>query len=173
MSTAAAAFTTIDANHDGVIDQAEFAAAVAPAVTYTTGSVSAPANTYVLQPSSVLAPAYTTTTAAPVITYGASTSVLAAPTQKIVTLMPGSRIVYTARSTGEKYPGSVVERNAAGWLIKLDIDGGVKEVVDADMWRVDAEESAAPTEAPSTATPAAAPVKKKKSKSSKKSKGCC
>merc|ERR1719440_211845 len=81
--------------------------------------------------------------AAPVFT-GGSTTVPAAtsmvvPSGTTLTLMKGARVIYTSKTTGEEYAGSVVERNAAGWLLKLDVDGGVKEVVDAEMWRVKAE----------------------------------
>jgi len=185
MSAAAAAFAAIDANHDGVVDQAEFAAAVAaPAVTYSSSvPVAAPANTYVINPTPITYAASPITYAAAPATsviYGGSTVVpAAAPAGKVVTLMAGSRIVYESRTTGEMYPGSIVERNAGGWLIKLDVDGGVKEVADSDMWRVNL-----PDDVPSDvlvtgaetaeAAPAAAPVKAKKSKKvSKKSKGCC
>merc|ERR1719409_1819220 len=112
------------------------------------------------------------------VVYGGSSTIApAAPAGKVVTLMAGSRIVYESRTTGEMYPGSIVERNAGGWLIKLDIDGGVKEVADSDMWRVNLPEDV-PSDVLMTgateAAPAAAPVKSKKSKKvSKKSKGCC
>merc|ERR1719321_2618870 len=115
--------------------------------------------------------------AATSVVYGGSTIAPAAPAGKVVTLMAGSRIVYESRTTGEMYPGSIVERNAGGWLIKLDIDGGVKEVVDAEMWRVNLPEDVPADVLETGATegaPAAAPVKAKKSKKvSKKSKGCC
>lgn len=173
---AAAAFATIDQNHDGVIDQSEFAAAVAPVVVEEV--VAAPA-TYVIQPTTIAQP-YTMTYAQPPtytmpatytvgesISYAQPQTFTVGETTSVLTLSPGTRVVYTARHDSSEYPGVIQERNAAGWLLKLDIDGGVKEVIDSEMWRVTLE-----TE--TTTAPTAAPVKMKKSKKvSKKSKGCC
>lgn len=177
MAAAAAAFATIDQNHDGVIDQSEFAAAVAPVVVEEV--VAAPA-TYVIQPTTIAQP-YTVSYAQPAtytlpatytvgesISYAQPQTFTVGETTSVLTLSPGTRVVYTARHDSSEYPGVIQERNAAGWLLKLDIDGGVKEVMDSEMWRVTLE-----TETPTAPAPAA-PVKEKKSKKVKSSKkGCC
>eukprot|EP00929_Paragymnodinium_shiwhaense_P001504 TRINITY_DN101732_c0_g1_i1.p2 TRINITY_DN101732_c0_g1~~TRINITY_DN101732_c0_g1_i1.p2 ORF type:complete len:212 (-),score=29.03 TRINITY_DN101732_c0_g1_i1:93-671(-) len=53
----------------------------------------------------------------------------------------GQRIVYNSRSTAARYPGRVHERNAAGCVIMLDIDGGVKQIEESELWRLEAEEA--------------------------------
>jgi len=90
----------------------------------------------------------------------------------IDTYAPGQRITYTSITTGQDYPGSVVDMYTdGGCQVMLDIDGGVKDVDPDQMFRVKPE-VAAP--AADTAPVAAAVTKKaKKSKVSKKSKGCC
>jgi len=197
MSAQAVAFAAIDANHDGVITQAEFAAATAPVVyaqpTYVTSAApvysSAPVQ-YITSASELpeapivykTAP-QTYSTSAPVaystpapVTY--STMMPAAAYSSPVTYLapamdtyaPGQRITYTSITTGQTFPGSVVDMYTdGGCQVKLDIDGGVKDVDPDQMFRVKPEAASADT------TPAAVAVTKKakKSKVSKKSKGCC
>eukprot|EP00929_Paragymnodinium_shiwhaense_P011354 TRINITY_DN11695_c0_g1_i4.p1 TRINITY_DN11695_c0_g1~~TRINITY_DN11695_c0_g1_i4.p1 ORF type:complete len:189 (+),score=38.17 TRINITY_DN11695_c0_g1_i4:180-746(+) len=55
----------------------------------------------------------------------------------VIMLTAGMRVIYTSRSNGQKYPASVVERTQAGWLLQLDVDGGLKEVEDVEIWRVE------------------------------------
>eukprot|EP00929_Paragymnodinium_shiwhaense_P100787 TRINITY_DN6337_c0_g1_i2.p1 TRINITY_DN6337_c0_g1~~TRINITY_DN6337_c0_g1_i2.p1 ORF type:complete len:245 (-),score=66.30 TRINITY_DN6337_c0_g1_i2:268-924(-) len=99
-----------------------------------------------------------------------------------ITLTAGLRVVYTSRSNGQKYPGTVMERIPTGWLLKLDVDGGLKEVEDVEVWRVEyettaVEQAAAPENdtANHTNKEIAGLAKEKKSKKAKasKGKGCC
>eukprot|EP00929_Paragymnodinium_shiwhaense_P124456 TRINITY_DN9_c0_g2_i1.p1 TRINITY_DN9_c0_g2~~TRINITY_DN9_c0_g2_i1.p1 ORF type:complete len:296 (-),score=73.53 TRINITY_DN9_c0_g2_i1:279-1088(-) len=160
--------------------------------------------TYISSPQPVTTPAPVTyissptsyTTAPMPVTYiSTPTAIPAAAPTGALTLYPGLRIIYTSKTTGTDYPGEIVERNGAGWLIKLDVDGGVKEVPDLDLLRIKPESPAGETgTAASTAAPAhgaapaahaaapadkpaAAPVKEAKEKKSKKvstkKKGCC
>eukprot|EP00929_Paragymnodinium_shiwhaense_P124454 TRINITY_DN9_c0_g1_i1.p1 TRINITY_DN9_c0_g1~~TRINITY_DN9_c0_g1_i1.p1 ORF type:complete len:220 (-),score=40.60 TRINITY_DN9_c0_g1_i1:91-702(-) len=100
-------------------------------------------------------------------------------------LVAGARVVYLSKSTGQKFAGSVAERTSTGWLIKLDVDGGLKEVPDSEMFRVELESAAEPpahmpaiAEEPGKSKAAApvvgtAPVKSKKKSAKKSTKGCC
>jgi hypothetical protein len=179
---AAATFEAIDANHDGVITQQEFAAAVggevvqeAPVIMQEVQYVQ-PATyviepqpaTYVIEPSPMtyLAPeSYVTYDPSAPVYYMAG----AETTTPALVLTMGTRVVYTSRSNGQKYPATVLERSPIGWFLQLDIDGGLKEVEDAEIWRVEYEGVETVEETP--AAPAKAVKSKKVKKNSKK--GCC
>eukprot|EP00929_Paragymnodinium_shiwhaense_P016556 TRINITY_DN124991_c0_g1_i1.p1 TRINITY_DN124991_c0_g1~~TRINITY_DN124991_c0_g1_i1.p1 ORF type:complete len:209 (+),score=35.17 TRINITY_DN124991_c0_g1_i1:59-628(+) len=66
-----------------------------------------------------------------------SDSVSGAPQQPLIILTPDMRVIYTSRSTGQKFSATVVERTRTGWLLQLDVDGGIKEVDDIDIWRLE------------------------------------
>jgi len=170
---AAAVFEAIDTNHDGVISKEEFEAAVAPAG--VTEVVTVPAATYVVQPETyAAAPVESYTYAAPEIvyesplTYTEGAIYTVGETTTVLTLSPGTRVKYTARHDGQQYPGVVTERSVMGWILQLDVDGGLKEVADAEVWRLTLEEAV--EEAATKDVTAAVSTKVKKVK---KSKGCC
>jgi len=53
-------------------------------------------------------------------------------------LSAGQRVMYTARSNGQRYPGRIIGRlggYATGWRLALDC-GDLKEVTDSDSWRI-------------------------------------
>eukprot|EP00929_Paragymnodinium_shiwhaense_P005816 TRINITY_DN10821_c0_g1_i2.p1 TRINITY_DN10821_c0_g1~~TRINITY_DN10821_c0_g1_i2.p1 ORF type:complete len:197 (+),score=60.44 TRINITY_DN10821_c0_g1_i2:69-659(+) len=98
--------------------------------------------------------------------------------QPIITLVAGMRVVYTSRSNSQKYAGTVLQRTPAGWLLKLDVDSGVKEVEDVEVWRLQYETSDVVEEEHNSSQEKAlksGPVKSKKAakKVSNKKKGCC
>eukprot|EP00929_Paragymnodinium_shiwhaense_P005815 TRINITY_DN10821_c0_g1_i1.p1 TRINITY_DN10821_c0_g1~~TRINITY_DN10821_c0_g1_i1.p1 ORF type:complete len:226 (+),score=52.86 TRINITY_DN10821_c0_g1_i1:91-678(+) len=98
--------------------------------------------------------------------------------QQIITLVAGMRVVYTSRSNSQKYAGTVLQRTPAGWLLKLDVDSGVKEVEDVEVWRLQYETSDVVEEEHNSSQEKAlksGPVKSKKAakKVSNKKKGCC
>eukprot|EP00929_Paragymnodinium_shiwhaense_P122179 TRINITY_DN947_c0_g1_i11.p1 TRINITY_DN947_c0_g1~~TRINITY_DN947_c0_g1_i11.p1 ORF type:complete len:228 (+),score=67.49 TRINITY_DN947_c0_g1_i11:74-757(+) len=171
-----------------------------PAATY----ISSP-QTYVASPASYTLPVTYSTpqTVTGSISYSAPLTVSAplpisepvGSEKTVVTLAAGEKVMYTARHDGQKYAATLVERNAGGWLLKLDVDGGVKEVPDFEIWRIgglasgeekskdtaaEASKAGAPARAgaPEMAhagAPEKAPEKKEKKskKVSSKKRGCC
>merc|ERR1712224_472398 len=78
----------------------------------------------------------------PAAAYSSPVTYLAPATN---TYAPGQRITYTSITTGQDYPGSVVDMYTdGGCQVKLDIDGGVKDVDPDQMFRVKPEAGAAP-----------------------------
>eukprot|EP00929_Paragymnodinium_shiwhaense_P122185 TRINITY_DN947_c0_g1_i5.p2 TRINITY_DN947_c0_g1~~TRINITY_DN947_c0_g1_i5.p2 ORF type:complete len:216 (+),score=71.90 TRINITY_DN947_c0_g1_i5:88-735(+) len=209
-----AVFEAIDTNHDGVISNQEFEAAtvgsafapvkapatyvINPTPTYAPQTyISQPTTTYISQPQTYVSPvAYSSpvTYSAGSISYSAPMTVSAPlpiteaveSEKTVVTLAAGEHVMYTARHDGQKYAATLVERSAAGWLLKLDVDGGVKEVPDFEIWRIGSSEetasksrsaaveacrSGAPEEADEK--PSAEKKEKKSKKVSSKKRGCC
>jgi len=166
MSAAAAAAVVAPVVVEEVIAPGVIEEVVAPVVVQG-GSVAAAPATYVINPVSTIG-----STTVPVATGSVAYYVSSGgdysqyADQKVVSLAVGDRVVYQSKTLDQKFPGEVVQRNAAGWLLKLDCDGGVKEVVDAEMWRVEKEGVV------EVKTEEKKVKKEKKSKKSKK-RGCC
>lgn len=73
-----------------------------------------------------------------------------------ISFPPGQRIMYTSVTTGNEYAGYVVDMYTdGGCQLRLDVDGGVKDLDAADLVRVKAVEGI--TAAPSTYTLGAQP----------------
>jgi hypothetical protein len=90
-------------------------------------------------------------------TYGVSSNTLLPSKASFV---PNQRIDYEARSSGKKYPGSVICQTPGGGLkIKLD-NGGVKDVAPGDIYRVSVRGSTATsvTPAATSSTYTTAPI---------------
>jgi len=110
---------------------------------------------------------YTYQYAAPPVTYAAPMTYQAVP--GVDTYQPGERIVYQSVTTGQSYPGSVVDMYTdGGCQIILDIDGGVKDLYLQDMVRLSREGAVAEVKVESTTV-----TKKAKKVKSNKKKGCC
>eukprot|EP00929_Paragymnodinium_shiwhaense_P121449 TRINITY_DN93671_c0_g1_i1.p1 TRINITY_DN93671_c0_g1~~TRINITY_DN93671_c0_g1_i1.p1 ORF type:complete len:185 (+),score=55.90 TRINITY_DN93671_c0_g1_i1:78-632(+) len=118
------------------------------------------------------------------LTYIYKASPLLAPAAEhpVITLAAGMRVVYTSRSNSQRYPATVLQRLPTGYLLQLDVDGGLKEVEDVEIWRVEyeladaekaAEETAACEEKGSTTKPVKEKKAKKISSSPKGNKTCC
>eukprot|EP00929_Paragymnodinium_shiwhaense_P013013 TRINITY_DN120878_c0_g1_i1.p2 TRINITY_DN120878_c0_g1~~TRINITY_DN120878_c0_g1_i1.p2 ORF type:complete len:221 (-),score=76.87 TRINITY_DN120878_c0_g1_i1:257-865(-) len=112
--------------------------------------------------------------------YNAVPALAPAAEQPLITLTAGMRVVYTSRSNSQKYPATVLQRIPTGYLLKLDVDGGLKEVEDVEVWRVEYEVMPAQKPVEERASgesnePCSKPVKEKKAKksSSKGKKACC
>eukprot|EP00929_Paragymnodinium_shiwhaense_P079338 TRINITY_DN4129_c0_g1_i2.p1 TRINITY_DN4129_c0_g1~~TRINITY_DN4129_c0_g1_i2.p1 ORF type:complete len:201 (-),score=54.26 TRINITY_DN4129_c0_g1_i2:282-884(-) len=198
------AFAAMDANHDGVVDKQEFAAAVS-AGDMSVASLAEASVVVVEQPLAVTEPLVAAleqpvveTRQPVVLTYVQPTYVPSVPQayvcspgpvytpgeeHPLITLTTGMRVVYTSRSNGQKYPATVLQRIPTGYLLKLDVDGGIKEIEDAEMWRLEGEadgseqsseqSTQAGTDHEKEST--AKPLKSKKAKkaSSKNTKLCC
>eukprot|EP00929_Paragymnodinium_shiwhaense_P118815 TRINITY_DN90719_c0_g1_i1.p1 TRINITY_DN90719_c0_g1~~TRINITY_DN90719_c0_g1_i1.p1 ORF type:complete len:190 (+),score=61.93 TRINITY_DN90719_c0_g1_i1:205-774(+) len=184
MSAAAAAATS--AAIDGVLDKQEFEAAIS-ASQETSAHVTESPVIVLEQPVAVAEPAadeeeqpVIEARQPAVLTYVQPTYVygpLYTPGEEhsLITLTVGMRVVYTSRSNSQKYPATVVQRVPTGYLLKLDVDGGIKEVEDAEIWRVECEaESAEQSSQEATHQPTAEPLKAKTTKrASSKGKHCC
>eukprot|EP00929_Paragymnodinium_shiwhaense_P005817 TRINITY_DN10821_c0_g1_i4.p2 TRINITY_DN10821_c0_g1~~TRINITY_DN10821_c0_g1_i4.p2 ORF type:complete len:220 (+),score=58.28 TRINITY_DN10821_c0_g1_i4:73-660(+) len=195
MSAAAVATpVSMDVNHDvvvGISGQLQEAAASAdvvhapsvqlePIASPTGPSVAVmeqqPLIRMYVQPTYVQ-PAYSYAAPQPSTSYDAALPFVPGEEQPIITLVAGMRVVYTSRSNSQKYAGTVLQRTPAGWLLKLDVDSGVKEVEDVEVWRLQYETTDVVQEEHSSSQEKAltsGPVKSKKArKVSSKKKGCC
>eukprot|EP00929_Paragymnodinium_shiwhaense_P023360 TRINITY_DN1463_c1_g1_i1.p1 TRINITY_DN1463_c1_g1~~TRINITY_DN1463_c1_g1_i1.p1 ORF type:complete len:224 (+),score=53.90 TRINITY_DN1463_c1_g1_i1:77-673(+) len=186
-AAAAATFSAMDANHDGVVDKQEFAAAISvdeEAAEYVTGApvvVLAPSVAASEAPVAVAEAAVMETRQPAVVTYVQPTYVCRAPQtyaacnpgpvytpgeeHPLITLTSGMRVVYTSRSNSQKYHATVMQRVPTGYLLKLDVDGGIKEVEDVEIWRVECFKADSPEQSIQEET-TAEPLKENKSKKS-------
>eukprot|EP00929_Paragymnodinium_shiwhaense_P015736 TRINITY_DN123838_c0_g1_i1.p1 TRINITY_DN123838_c0_g1~~TRINITY_DN123838_c0_g1_i1.p1 ORF type:complete len:213 (-),score=66.26 TRINITY_DN123838_c0_g1_i1:254-892(-) len=211
--SAAATFPAIDANCDGVLDKQEFAGAAVMATAAEreeeeeAGSrlvgdedvVVVNDEPVVMEQSIALEDAAAVTTRHPaVVTYVQPSYVYSAPQtyvynplpapaaaleHPLITLTAGMRVVYTSRSNSQKYAGTVLQRVPTGYLLKLDVDGGLKEIEDVEVWRLEyeaapeyeAEDLATSKENHQEKETVHQPLKDKKAKKSSKKgkKGCC
>eukprot|EP00929_Paragymnodinium_shiwhaense_P079339 TRINITY_DN4129_c0_g1_i3.p1 TRINITY_DN4129_c0_g1~~TRINITY_DN4129_c0_g1_i3.p1 ORF type:complete len:199 (-),score=59.87 TRINITY_DN4129_c0_g1_i3:282-878(-) len=195
-------FAAMDANRDCVIDKPEFAAAVSAEQVSPASLAEAPAVVVVEEPVAFTEafvevpeqPLLETRRQPAVMTYVQPTYVSSVPqtyvcspgpaytpgeAHPLITLTAGMRVVYTSRSNGQKYPATVLQRIPTGYLLKLDVDGGIKEIEDAEMWRLEGEtdgsEQSTQEETSHEKDSTVKPLKSKKAKkaSSKNPKMCC
>eukprot|EP00929_Paragymnodinium_shiwhaense_P076664 TRINITY_DN39453_c0_g1_i1.p1 TRINITY_DN39453_c0_g1~~TRINITY_DN39453_c0_g1_i1.p1 ORF type:complete len:240 (+),score=32.78 TRINITY_DN39453_c0_g1_i1:65-721(+) len=152
MAAAAATFQAIDADHEGVSHQQEFAAQGRDAlIVVAEQPVAADQQPEVVIEQTTVTEYRAVLTAPPIVLqYAQPRSASIAPPSYVyaaarvpasehpfISLSGGTRIVYTSRSNGRKYPGTVLRRIPGGYVIKLDVDGGLKEVEDIELWRVE------------------------------------